>query len=238
MVVNITWHHIHVLIHLSCQLFGQRVTVLSFIHLFPKCHLLLWHSRSIYMLQTCLRGTSEDDSLMSLVTTNLAVWVWKGAARVYFPPKNQHIWSWVGGRTNFQSEFWSLQRVTVVRGCTRSLTPIFTGAFANLKLATEVVLLLDAHIQQLFTGTLMNLASWRWIWFAREKKHSKKWTETHNIKAGGPDTVSSTTFPFTCRECFVCFHAVLFLNNWMYYQANTKAWISLYFFFFFYNNLI
>ena len=28
----------------------------------------------LYMLGTCLRGTSEDDSLMSSVTANLAVW--------------------------------------------------------------------------------------------------------------------------------------------------------------------
>lgn len=51
-----------------------RGSILSFEHLFTKWQPGQRHSPSIYMLGTCLRGTSEDDSLMSSVTANLAVW--------------------------------------------------------------------------------------------------------------------------------------------------------------------
>lgn len=43
------------------------------------------------MLKTCLKGNSEDDSLMCLVTANLAVGEREGAARVFISLRKINI---------------------------------------------------------------------------------------------------------------------------------------------------
>lgn len=116
-----------------------------------------WHSQSIYMLETCLRATSEDDSLMSLLTANLAVWEWEGTARLFISLRkiNTSDLRWEGelfSRVNFPF----LLRAMAVRGCTRSLPPIFTGCLPKWRLVTEVMLLLNACIRQLLASNLMN----------------------------------------------------------------------------------
>lgn len=82
---------------------------------------------------------------------NLRRWQLLGDARVFISLRQMNI-------PDLGSFFGVNFYLTFVGGCTRSLTPIFTGRFANLKLATEDMLLLDARIQQVFEGTLMNLA--------------------------------------------------------------------------------
>ena len=186
----------------------RQHTIFYMVHLFPKWHLRQWQSQSIYMLETCSRATSEDDSLMSSVTANLVVWEWEGAARVFISlRKNQHIWSRVGGRVIFQSEFSSSPRVTSVRGCTRSLPPIFTGCLAKLRLVTEVMLLLNACIPQLLASNLTKLG---WV-YARNKdtvRNTESWSS--NIKAL---TMFSVLLCFDtsncCAVCFSCWHMLL-----------------------------
>lgn len=187
--VNITWHLICVFIPLSSQLFGQRENILSFIqlHPFPKWHLGQQHSQSIYICwKIRLRGTSEDDSLMSSVTANLAVWEWEGAARVFISLGKINIsdlgWE---GESFSRVKFLPSSRVTAVRGCTRSLPPIFAGCLSKLRIVTEVVLLLNACIRQLLAGNLMNPAALD-EYVCKRQRHSKKCRKTYRA---GPRTL-------------------------------------------------
>lgn len=102
---------------------------------------------------------------------------------VYFPQKNQHIWSQVGGRVIFQSEFSSSPRVMAVRGCTRSLPPIFTGCLSKLRLVTEVMLLLNACIRQILASNLMNLG---WICMQETKTQWEMHRNMQSRNRAGP----------------------------------------------------
>lgn len=90
----------------------------------------------------------------------------------------------MGGRVIFQSEFSSSPRVTAVGGCKRSLPPIFTGCLSKLRLVTEVVLLLNACIQQRLAGNLMNPAAIG-EYVCKKQRYIQR--RSNCIKAGGLD---------------------------------------------------
>lgn len=154
--------------------------------IFPKWHL----GCSVHWAPMCWKHvweeTSEDDSLMSLLTANLAVWEWEGAARVFISLRkiNTSDLRWEGewfSRVNFPPRW---ERETAVRGgCSRTLPPIFTGDLSKLRLVTEVTLLPNTCIRQILASNLMNLG---WICMQAAKARSKKCTGT---RGGGTKRV-------------------------------------------------
>ena len=107
-----------------------------------------------------LRGTSKDDSLMSLVTANLPVWEWAWAASVFISLRKINIsdprWeAKLFSRLNFRP----LREKRLFKGSAGSMHHIFTSRLLKLRLVTEVGLLLNAFILQHFVWTLMSIAA-------------------------------------------------------------------------------